>query len=75
MVNITFNMISDYIKYTNSDNLIDNSDEIFRIINIIKTVDITKDNIHCLLKLISNLIKNDYYICIDKFVNYIINNK
>lgn len=67
-------MISDYIKYTNSDNLIGDSNEILRIINIIKTVDITKDNIHCLLKLISNLVKNDYYICIDKFVNYIINN-
>lgn len=67
-------MISDYIKYTNSENLIGDSNEIVRIINIIETVDITNDNIHCLLKLISNLVKNNYYICIDKFVNYIINN-
>ena len=66
-------MISDYIKYTNSDD--NNSNEILKIIDIINKIEITDDNIHCLLKLISNLIKNNYYICIDRFINYIIDNK
>lgn len=55
---LTFDMISELIKYTQSENPIDNDDEILKIINLIKLTDINKDNIHCILKLIANLTKS-----------------
>lgn len=50
-------VLSKFIKKTNFDDNINNIDDLIDIINYLKSIDINSNNIHCVLKLISNLSK------------------
>ena len=54
---LSFLEISEFIKLTQTDVLISNPNEIIRIAKLINSISINKENVHCILKLISNLVK------------------
>ena len=67
-------LISELIKNTQSEDLISDCNELIAIANFIKKIKINSDNIHSILKLISNLIKFKFVInSNDKNFNFDIN--
>ena len=58
-------MISVFIRLTNTDSHSIDPDELIRISSFIQQIEINSENIHCILKLIANLTKFQFVISSD----------